>query len=155
MSGISVLIAVAPLSLWPSIGVACIACSCIAAVSSSVSPMACQCHPHQPQPLCTCPPPSRPPPRGAHKPLPAPIVRPVVCVQATMSVIGPTLVTDTSRKMPRILEESVEWYLRSASPCPSPTLASNGTPLLLSGSLCLLGLLLHLVFDLGRADLSP
>jgi len=71
-----------------------------------------------------------------------------------MSVIGPAVVTGTFRRMPRILEENVEWCLRSASPCPSPTLASNGTPLLLSGSLHHLGLLLHLVFVLGPADLS-
>ncbi len=78
-----------------------------------------------------------------------------VCVQATMSVIGPTLVTGTFRRMPRTLEESVEWCSRSASPCPSPTLASNGTPLLLCGSLRLLGLLLlHILFVLGSADLS-
>ena len=78
-----------------------------------------------------------------------------VCVQATMSVIGRALVTGTFRRMPRTLEESVEWCLRSASPCPSPTLASNGTPLLLLGCPHLFGplLLLHILFVLGSAAL--
>ena len=71
-----------------------------------------------------------------------------------MSVIGPTLVTGTFRRTPRILEENVEWCLRSASLCPFPTLASNGTPLLLFAFCHLFGLLLHILFVLGSADLS-
>ncbi len=75
-------------------------------------------------------------------------------MQATMSVIGPTAVTDTFRRMPRTLEANVEWCSRIASPCPSPTLASNGTPLLFFGFLRVLGLLLHLFFVLGPASVS-